>query len=116
MQPRSEPRGRLRFSFRSTGRAAMMERAINQPPPEAIARAQGALMDTLALAGDAGGASGWPEAMRLELQACVTEADRHRWAEKWGRYLNGQAQRDERSAMLRRVEMDRAAMMRPKPM
>jgi hypothetical protein len=56
-------------------------------------RAFAALAHVLAHAGDGGG---WPEGMRLELQACKTPADKNAWAQKWGSVLNGQAERDRR--------------------
>jgi len=48
--------------------------------------------------------------MKRELAACVTELDRHNWAEKWARILNGSAQRDEMAAHGRMVEA-----LRPQP-
>ncbi len=46
---------------------------------------------------DAGG-GGWPEQMTRDLQACRTPQERNAWAEKWGRVLSGEAQRDKRSS------------------
>jgi hypothetical protein len=45
---------------------------------------------------DAGG-GGWPESMQRDLQACRTPQERQFWAEKWGGYLSGRAQRDNSS-------------------
>ena len=44
---------------------------------------------------DAGG-GGWPESMTRELQACRTPQERNAWAEKWGKVLSGEAQREKR--------------------
>ncbi len=46
---------------------------------------------------DAGG-GGWPESMQRELQGCATPQERSAWAQKWGGYLSGQAQREKRGA------------------
>lgn len=40
------------------------------------------------------GGGGWPESMVRELQACTTPAERNAWAQRWGRFLSGEAQRD----------------------
>jgi hypothetical protein len=45
---------------------------------------------------DAGG--GWPEQMTRDLQACRTPQEKNAWAEKWGKVLSGQAQRERRGA------------------
>ena len=44
---------------------------------------------------DAGG-GGWPESMQRELQGCRTPQERNAWAEKWGKVLSGEAQREKR--------------------
>jgi hypothetical protein len=41
------------------------------------------------------GGGGWPESMMRELRGCTTQAERNAWAQKWGRYLSGEAQRDQ---------------------
>ena len=46
---------------------------------------------------DAGG-GGWPEQMTRELQCCRTPQERNAWAEKWGKVLSGQAERERRGA------------------
>jgi hypothetical protein len=64
------------------------------PASSACAAQQGRAFVALAhVLADAGG-GGWPESMRRELQACHTPAERQAWAEKWGAYLSGQAQRE----------------------
>jgi hypothetical protein len=49
----------------------------------------------------AAGGGGWPETMQRELQACRSPQERQAWAEKWGEYLSGQAQREERGKAVR---------------
>jgi hypothetical protein len=46
---------------------------------------------------DAGG-GGWPEQMTRDLQACRTPQERNGWAEKWGKVLSGEAEREKRSS------------------
>jgi hypothetical protein len=57
-------------------------------------------------AGDAGAKAGWPEAMRLELQACRTPQERVAWTEKWSKYLSGQMQREEAEMRRRRLMLE----------
>lgn len=54
--------------------------------------------------------TGWPETMRREFFGCRTERDRHAWAEKWARFLDGTVHRDELAA-----ERQRADRQRPQP-
>ena len=44
---------------------------------------------------DAGG-GGWPEQMTRDLQACRTPQEKNAWAEKWGRVLSGEVEREKR--------------------
>ena len=62
---------------------------------------------------DAGG-GGWPEQMTRDLQACRTPQERNAWAEKWGKVLNGEAEREKRGVPERPMR-GRAADGGPQP-
>jgi hypothetical protein len=79
---------------RKLGLAAVKHQQQQAERTEQQGRAFVALAHVVA---DAGG-GGWPEQMTRDLQACRTPQERNTWAQKWGGYLSGQAQREKRGA------------------
>ncbi len=79
---------------RKLGLAAVKHKQQQAERTEQQGRAFVALAHVVA---DAGG-GGWPESMQRELQGCRTPEERNAWAQKWGGYLSGQAQREKRGA------------------
>ena len=96
------------------GSLALPPSSIKQQQAERTERTeqQGRAFVALAhVVADAGG-GGWPESMTRELQACRTPQERNAWAEKWGGYLSGQAEREKRGAPERPRGQRRAARRR----
>jgi hypothetical protein len=79
---------------RKLGLAAVKHKQQQTERTEQQGRAFVALEHVVA---DAGG-GGWPEQMKRDLRTCRTPQERSAWAEKWGRVISGQAERERRGA------------------
>jgi hypothetical protein len=56
--------------------------------------------------------AGWPDDMKMELQACRSAADHRAWTQKWAAVLSGEAARIKRRAV---KPTHRHSMFKPKP-
>ena len=96
---------------RKLGLAAVKHKQQKVERTEQQGRAFVALAHVVA---DAGG-GGWPESMTRELQGCATPQERNAWAEKWGKVLNGEAEREKRGVPERPTPSGRTAGGAPHP-
>ncbi len=89
---------RLGLGFGGQAAQAATRRAAVVDASASFGAEQGRAFVALAhVVADAGG-GGWPEQMTRDLQACRTPQERNAWAEKWGKVLSGQADRERRGA------------------
>jgi hypothetical protein len=59
--------------------------------------------------------AGWPDAMRLELRGCRTQADHTAWKTKWGKVLSGEYAREKRGTARAQHRQSMFRRKRPKP-